>query len=131
MIIEAILSALLPVAAEGIQAGARRLFGTGKVKPLTVEEQIKLDNSDLERLKIIAQLDTPTGTPSQWVIDLRAASRYIAAWASILIGSYMIYEGAKVVGKDISPLVQLGGELVSIAFGFMFGSRIVANWKSK
>lgn len=118
MIIETIVASLVPVVAEGIKNGVSRLFSG--VKPATIDEQIKLDNNDIEKLKAIAQIDTPIGTPSQWVVDLRASSRYIAAWSCILIGSYMLSD---------ATLAPNGSELISVAFGFLFGSRIVANWK--
>lgn len=119
MLIETVVASLIPIAAEGIKQGFGKLFGGG-VKPVTIEDQIKLDTSDIEKAKAIASLDNPVGTPSQWVIDLRASSRYIAAWACIFIGSYMI---------TMPTLVTNGSELVSVAFGFLFGTRIVAGWK--
>ena len=118
MIVETLIASLVPVAAEGIKNGLGKLFGG--VKPASIDDQIKLDNSEIEKLKAISQLDAPIGVPSQWVVDLRASSRYIAAWACILIGSWMITD---------TMLSGPGSELVGVAFGFLFGSRIVANWK--
>jgi len=121
MILETIIGALVPVAAEGIKSAINKW--TGGVKPLNVDEQIKLDQSNIETLKAVASLDNPGGTPSQWVIDLRASSRYIAAGAIIL--------GA--VGTLFTPtpveVQKLALEAANIVFGFLFGSRIVTNWK--
>ena len=120
MIIETVVASLVPVLAEGLKQLTGKIFGG--LKPVTIDDQIKLDNSEIDKLKALATLDTPAGTPSQWVIDLRASSRYIAAWACILIGSYMI---------TLPTLSTPGSELVSVAFGFLFGTRIVANWSKK
>lgn len=119
MLIETIVAALIPIAAEGIKQGLGKLFGGG-VKPVTIDDQIKLDNNEIERAKALATLDNPGGTPSQWVVDLRASSRYIAAWACIGIGSYLL---------TVPTLMVAGTELIGVAFGFLFGTRIVMNWK--
>lgn len=118
MLIETIVASLVPIGAEAIKQGFSKLFGG--VRPASVDEQIKLDNNEIEKLKALAILDNPGGTPSQWVVDLRASSRYIAAWACIAIGTYMI---------TTPTLTTIGGELVGVAFGFLFGTRIVANFK--
>ena len=120
MLLTTLLSSLLPIGAEAVKQVVVQKFGG--VKPATIDEQIKLDNADVERMKVVAALDNPGGTPSQWVIDLRASSRYIAAWACIAIGSYMLTQ---------SVLATVGAELVSVAFGFLFGTRLVANWTNR
>lgn len=118
MLVETIVSALVPVGVEALKQGVTKLFGG--VRATSVDEQIKLDQNEIQKLEALAKLDNPGGTPSQWVVDLRASSRYIAAWACIGIGSYMIYQ------PDMS---SPGSELVGVAFGFLFGTRIVSNFK--
>ncbi len=118
MIVETLVATLLPVGAEAIKQGFAKWFGG--VRAATVDEQIKLDNNEVEKLKALDQLDTPGGPPSQWVVDLRASSRYIAAWACIGIGTYM---------TSLPEQGSMGAELIGVAFGFLFGSRIVANFK--
>lgn len=118
LLLNALLSSLIPVGAEAVKQVVASKFGG--VKATTIDEQIKLDESDISKAKAIAALDNPGGTPSQWVIDLRASSRYIAAWACIGIGSYLLTD---------ANLAAAGTELISVAFGFLFGTRLVANWK--
>lgn len=118
MIIETIVASLVPIAAEGIKQGLGALFGG--VKPATIDDQIKLDKNEIDKLTALASLDNPGGTPSQWVVDLRASSRYIAAWTCIGIGTYLL---------TIPTLLTAGSELIGVAFGFMFGSRLTTNWK--
>lgn len=124
MILESIIGALIPIGVEG----AKQLINkwVGGVRPTTIDEQIKLDQSEIERIKALAVLDTPVGTPSQWVVDLRASARYIGALVTIFVGlSTLFIEG-------ITPEIQkIGLEAANIAFGFLFGSRIVANWQKK
>lgn len=122
MILESIIGALIPVGVEGV----KQLIGhlAGDVKPVSVDEQIKLDQNEIERIKALALLDTPVGTPSQWVVDLRASSRYIGALVTIAVGLSTLYM------SNIPKEVQvIGLEAANIAFGFLFGTRIIASKK--
>jgi hypothetical protein len=124
MIAETIIGALVPVGAEAIKQLVVRF--TGGVRPATIDEQIRLDQSDVQRLQALAALDNPGGTPSQWVIDLRASSRYIGALAVIAVGIASLFM------PDLNAEVQkLALEAANIAFGFMFGARITASWAKK
>lgn len=123
MILTSLFSALIPVGAEGLKQFISSKVGG--VKPTTVDEQIKLDNSDIERLKAVASLDNPGGTPSQWVIDLRASARYIAAGLVIAGGVGVQFTSSPIEVK------AMGFEAANIAFGFLFGQRIVASYKGK
>jgi len=121
MILETVIGALVPVGAEAI----KQLFNkwTGGVKPATIEEQLKLDDSDIRRMQALAALDNPYGTPSQWVVDLRASSRYIGALIVIVAGVSTLF-------LQVDDYTRaLGLEAANIAFGFLFGSRIVAHLK--
>jgi hypothetical protein len=87
------------------------------------QQQIQLDQSEISRIEALAKLDNPYGQPSQWVVDLRASSRYIGALVVIAIGLSTLY-------LTVDPFVQrIGLEAANIAFGFLFGSRIMANLK--
>lgn len=121
MILETVIGALVPVGAEAI----KQLFNkwTGGVKPATIEEQLKLDDSDIRRMQALAALDNPYGTPSQWVVDLRASSRYIGSLIVIVAGVSTLF-------LQVDDYTRaLGLEAANIAFGFLFGSRIVAHLK--
>lgn len=121
MIIETIIAALVPVGVEGIKQVIGRF--TGGVRPTTIDEQIKLDRNEIEKLQALAQLDNPYGQPSQWVIDLRASSRYIGALFVIAVGIGTLFF---TVPEQIQ---RIGIEAANIAFGFLFGTRIMANLK--
>lgn len=119
MIIESIIGALVPVGVEGIKQLMTNFFGG--VKATSIDDQIKLDANEIEKIKAIAELDKPIGQPSQWVVDLRASARYIGALAVIVVGIGTLYAPVDVRIQAIAL------EAANIAFGFLFGSRIVAN----
>lgn len=122
ILLNTLLSALIPVSVEGVKQGLNAL--TGGVKPTSVAEQIQLDDQDIRRMETIAKLDNPGGTPSQWVVDLRGSARYLAAFTVILGGVVLAFIGG------IDPTVKLIGlEGANIAFGFLFGQRVVTNFK--
>lgn len=123
MIFETILAALVPVAIEGVKQAGARWFGG--VRATTVDEQIKLDNNEIEKIKALAELDKPVGSPSQWVVDLRASCRYIGALAVIGVGVGSLFMP---VDKSVQALAL---EAANIAFGFLFGTRIVSNLMRK
>ena len=123
MLIESIIGALLPVV---VESGKQLMTKwVGGVRPTTIDEQIKLDQSEVARLEALAKLDTPVGTPSQWVIDLRASARYLGALLIIGVGISTLYVP---VEESIRALAL---EAANIAFGFLFGSRIVSGWAKK
>jgi len=123
MLVESIIGALLPVA---VESGKQLITKwVGGVRPTTIDEQIKLDQSDVSRLEALAKLDTPVGTPSQWVIDLRASARYIGALVVIGVGISTMYVPVE------ESVRKLALEAANIAFGFLFGSRIVSGWAKK
>ena len=121
MIIESIIGALVPVGVEGIKQLITNW--TGGVKPASIEDQIKLDQSEISRIEALAKLDNPGGTPSQWVIDLRASSRYLGALIVICVGLSTLYF------STTESIQRIGIEAANIAFGFLFGARIMANLK--
>lgn len=124
MIIETIVGALVPVGAEAIKQLIVKF--TGGVKPTSIDDLIKLDQLEIERIKALAVLDSPIGTPSQWVVDLRASSRYVGALVTIAVGLSTLYV------PNVPEQVQIIGlQAANIAFGFLFGTRIVTNWQRK
>jgi hypothetical protein len=121
MILEPLIGALIPVGIDGIKQMFTRF--AGGVKPTTVAEQLQLEEFEIKRMEALAKLDNPYGQPSQWVVDLRASSRYVGALVVIAVGLSTLY-------LTIDPFVQrIGLEAANIAFGFLFGSRIMANLK--
>lgn len=112
-----LISALLPVGIESIKQVVTTKLGG--VKATTIDEQIRLDQNEIQKLEAIAALDNPGGTPSQWVIDLRASSRYIAAIVVIAFGIVSLCLPMDTAVKALTF------EAANIAFGFLFGTRMV------
>ena len=122
MLLTTLLSALIPASVEGIKQVITTKLGG--VKPTTVAEQLQLDEQEIKRMQVVAAVDNPGGTPSQWVVDLRASSRYIMAGIVILGGIVSLY--VPTVPTTVQALALEGA---NIAFGFLFGQRIVSNFK--
>lgn len=116
--IEVLLPALLPSAIDAFKS----LFGGlgRKIGGLSVDDEIKLENSQISRLEALAKLDNPVGSPSQWVVDLRSSFRYISAGVSILVGAYLAGTGGD---------SELVGVLIGAPFSFIFGERLYLGMK--
>lgn len=103
----------------------KNLFGSisRKVAGLSADDQIKLENANVDRLKAVSLLDNPYGTPSQWVVDLRGSARYITAGLAVITGGVLLL-------RATTPELQaLAFELVGMPFGFIFGERMYLGMK--
>lgn len=119
MIIESLVAMLAPAAIDSAKNLVSSL--TRKFAGLSVDDEIKLGQAQTDKLKALAALDTVTGSPSQWVVDVRASFRYIAAGISIVAG---------VAGLFVAPpLAELWTQLITLPFSFIFGERMYLNFK--
>jgi hypothetical protein len=124
MILESIiLPALVPAAIDMIRTTVTRLVG---VKAQTVDEVIQLRSSEVEKLKALAEMDNPGGTPSQWVIDLRGSFRYILAGITITAAITTLY-----VPGVPEVLFDYSWQAASAVFSFLFGEHIMLRIKNK
>lgn len=123
MIVESLLGALIPIFAEGGKQLISRWVGG--IRPTSIAEQIQLDQSEVARIEALAKLDAPIGNPSQWVVDLRSSARYVGALTVIGVGISTLY-----IPVD-NVIRTLALEAANIAFGFLFGARIVNGWQKK
>ena len=124
VLLTTLLSALIPVGVEGIKQVITTKLGG--VKATTVEEQLKLDDQDIKRMQTVAALDNPGGTPSQWVVDLRGSSRYVMA--GVVIGAGVLALFVPDLPLEVKAVAYEGA---NIAFGFLFGQRIVTGYIKK
>lgn len=121
MILESIiLPALIPAAVDGIKNLINKF--TGSAIPQTIDDTIKLQNADVERLKALAELDRPVGNISIWVADLRASFRYLAA-VFIIVGAISAQFMLGATDADLLVKTNLL-EAANIVFGFIFGERM-------
>lgn len=127
-----VLPALLPAVTDGLRGVAQKWFGGSK--PIGVDDQVKLMQAEVIKLQALAQLDTPSANISQWVADLRASFRYIAA-ACIIGGTILLVllyfaanyaspEQAPVLKANLEPIVDLFAQMAASVFAFLFGDRM-------
>ena len=79
-----ILAAFAPVVVDAGKAAVQRWIAPDRIAPLTVADAIQLNNSDVERLKALADIDRPLDKVSPWVADVRALMRPAVALAVTL-----------------------------------------------
>lgn len=74
------LAMFAPVAVEAGKAAVQRFIAPDSVKPLTVADRLQLEQADIDRLRVLADLDKPPENVHAWVNDVRAMMRpFIAA----------------------------------------------------
>lgn len=119
-----ILPALAPVVADGAKALFAKLAGAQTYAPRNVGEALQLMTAEVEKLRVLADLDRPTGEISRWVADLRASFRYVAA-ALIIVGTLTAMFAPGVPSDYVETMLQLCGSV----FAFMFGDRMYLHLK--
>jgi len=115
-----LLSIILPSVVPALTDGVRGLFakftGGAGGNPQNVAERIQLMQAETDRLKALAQIDTPAGEPSLWVTNLRGAFRYIAIiviWLGTLIAVF-----TPTVDTNITAaLLDMSGACMSFVIG--------------
>lgn len=105
-----ILAAFAPVAVDAGKALVRRYITPTEDKPLTIAERLQVEQSDIERLKVIAELDRPGDNVSPWVQNVRALMRPSVALAVTL--KWCV--AAQTPGLDF---------MVSTVWFYLFGER--------
>lgn len=120
----ALISAVAPAAIDAVKT----LFGgiSRKMGGLSVEDEVKLANVDIDRLKAVAELDKPEGTPSQWVVDLRASFRYITAGLMVFGGLIIAGYGVYIVNPDA---IEIGATIASAPMSFIIGERFLLKFR--
>lgn len=125
LLIGALLPAVVDIGKQLFSAVSRRIGG------LSIDDEIKLADLDIRRLQALASADMPGGTPSQWIVDLRAAFRYVAALVVIAVGLVVLGAGAWLTyiqpggATTGATLIDLGGQLVGTPFVLIFGERML------
>ena len=124
MLLTLLTSVGIPIITDFFKSAApavsRKFFGE------SVDDTIKLATADIERVKALAALDNPYGTPSQWVVNLRGSFRYLAAAFLILGGLALAGFGAT---QGQPGFIASGLEMAASPFGFIFGERLVLSYK--
>lgn len=115
-----LLSILLPSIVPALTDGVRGLFakftGGAGGNPQNVAERIQLMQAETDRLKALAQIDTPAGEPSLWVTNLRGSFRYIAIIV-IWLGTLIAVFTPTVPVEITSALLDMSGACMSFVIG--------------
>lgn len=120
-ILSILSSALFPAGLDLIKDVIHKVFKINPAQARSVDEQIKLQTAEIEKLRALAELDKPAGEISRWVADLRASIRYILALIIFGLTGIVIFVNVDPSLKE--AMLNLSG----IVFGFFFGDRVYIN----
>lgn len=121
--LEILLPSLIPVLSNGI--GNLITKWTGGAKAQSVDDVVKLGQLEIDKLNALASLDKPYGTPSQWVVDLRASFRYVAVLLVWLFTFAAIFTPS-VPAELTEVMLTLAGATLS----FIIGERMMLSLKA-
>ena len=119
-----ILPALVPAFTDGVRGIFAKFTGGAGGTPQNMQERIQLIQAETEKLKALAALDTPSGEPSKWIVDLRASYRYVIITTILIATIFVVY----------SPGIQLGIvsvflDMTGACMSFIIGERIYLSIK--
>lgn len=117
-ITSALVGWALPVVADLVKSGGGALFR--RWAGVSVDDEIRLMQAQAANLQAVAQLDAPVGSPSQWVIDLRAATRYVATIVMIAGGLAVAFIGVRASSAE---LADIGLSIAAFPTAFLFGEK--------
>lgn len=126
MLETAVVSVLLPAVVDMVKSGVSEWWK--KRVGLSVDDQVKIDAAATDRIKALAELDKPYGTPSQWVTNFRAIFRYAIATLLIILGLVVCIFG---IVKNNKEIWIAGIELMFSPFGFIFGERMYLSFTGR
>jgi hypothetical protein len=123
-LISLILPALVPAFTDGVRGIFAKFTGGAGGQPQNMQERIQLIQAETEKLKALASLDTPSGEPSKWIVDLRACYRYVIITIILIATLFVVY----------SPSVQLGIvsvflDMTGACMSFIIGERMYLSIK--
>lgn len=118
ILLTTLLPALLPAVGDGIKTVINKVTGNNPAMPQSIDDAIKLMAAQTDRLRVLAELDKPTGEISKWVADLRASSRYIAVFILIINAVAQGIWGAN------DQVIAMSQQMGQSGFFFLFGDRV-------
>jgi hypothetical protein len=120
-----ILPALVPAFADGARGLIAKFTGGAGGQPQNIKERIELMQAESAKLQALAALDSPTGEPSKWIIDLRASFRYI------IISAIMIFTAIIVFNPDVvgATVVAVFLDMTGACMSFVIGERMYLTLK--
>ena len=111
-----IIPMVIPALTDVFRGIGAKITGGAGGQPQNVEERIKLMQADTERLKALAGVDSPQGTPSQLVVDFRASFRYVAVLLIWIITGAALFT-PQIPAVLTGMLLDLSGATMSFIIG--------------
>ena len=111
-----ILPALVPAFTDGVRGLFAKFTGGAGGQPQNMQERISLIQAETEKLKALADLDTPNGEPSKWIIDLRASYRYVII-TFILLATIAVVYSPNVPVSIVAVFLDMTGACMSFIIG--------------
>ena len=111
-----ILPALVPAFTDGVRGLFAKFTGGAGGQPQNMQERISLIQTETEKLKALADLDTPNGEPSKWIIDLRASYRYVII-TFILLATIAVVYSPNVPVSIVAVFLDMTGACMSFIIG--------------
>jgi len=121
LLLSTVLPALLPALSDGVRGLVGKFTGGAGANPQNVDEVIKLQEAETQRLEALAKLDSVGGGVSPWVANLRASSRYIAVWVALAQWPIVLWL--------VPEYADTGAQFAQSAFFFLFGDRVYLHLK--
>jgi len=117
-LISLILPALVPAFTDGVRGIFAKLTGGAGGQPQNVQERVQLMEAEAQKLQAMSALDgTITGQPSQWIIDLRAAFRYVIISAILIFTGIIVFMPDLVGASVIAVFLDMSGCCMSFVIG--------------
>lgn len=116
-----VIPALLPVVSDGARAVVNRVTGGAGAQPSNVDEVIRLNESEVNRLQALAAIDS-VGDTYKWVNAVRALQR--PGVTAVVLGAFgaAVATGSVEIQDQIQPYVQ------AVTF-YLFGDRTYSHFR--
>ena len=115
-LINLILPALVPAFSDGVRGLFAKLTGGAGGTPQNMQERIQLIQAETEKLKALAELDTPNGEPSKWIINLRASYRYVIV-TFIFVSTIFVVYSPSIPTAVVAVFLDMTGACMSFIIG--------------
>ena len=127
-----LLSAIVPVATDGIRGIFNWITGGAGAQPANVDEAVKLMEAETRKLEAVAKLDTPVGDISPWVADLRASFRYLGASVVILLAPiFAVWVLYAPTPERLQLFEFFMLQVLGPIWGFLYGQRLSISLRKK
>lgn len=120
-----VLPAFIPVVTDGVKMVISKFTGVEMGEPKNFKDWLELKKLEIEKLKVLGELDKPGANISTWVADFRASFRYFAV-GFIIISTTVYYF---LPGAKDPAIVNYFGQLAASATFFIIGDRVYLGLK--